>query len=354
MSVYVFRISEGNGRIIQDIKNGLLRQGWGGKGMSVEGSYEQFETAWRNKGWSDPAEYIKGKYRNLQILNSMKPEDIIVIPKLTLIDGMTTRSFTIVRVIGNYRFDPYEDVNDFGHIIPVEYVLSCPYDANDWSRNIDKKMRAYQSPVNNCWNSVFCDSVFSIIENHTSNPDDRFTEKSEIESLTCSEVCKNGLNEYLKSLVRQINEWSGQRLEKVIIELFEKNNYRVLRTNHYDRNGADVDIEVAALSEDSLGYELFTMNESMNESDSMPRICIQAKNKKGSDSGDKNGVKQLIDSKNNSPDTNASYILINLTEEFSAEAREEARKNNIMIINGRGFASLLVKYGMDVCLQSMD
>lgn len=351
MSFYVFRIAEWNTKVVEDLRNGILRQGWGGKGMSVKGSFEEYEAAWRN--WSNDEssiESIKSKYRNISIMKDMTPGDLIVIPKITMIKDMTWRSFTIVKVVGEYRFEPYDDYNDFGHIIPVEVVLSCPYDANDSSRTINKKMRAYQSPVNNCWNSVFCDAVSTIVNENMINPDIVFDEKGEIEALSSSDKCRSGLTEYLKSIVDQINEWSGQKLEKLIIELFEKNKYRVVRTNHYDGNGADVDIEVVALSEDSLGYDLFTMNESMNSSDSMPRICIQAKNKKGTDYNDKEGVNQLIESKKNNLGANASYILINLTQEFSDEAKEAAISNNIMLINGIGFASILVKYGIDVCL----
>ncbi len=345
MRFFVFRIDEGNSRIKSEIKNGLLRQGWGAKGMSVLGSFDDFLLGWKEQ-WGDPKpnDNPKGKYRNISIMKDMKPEDIIVIPKLTLKNESDSHSFTIVRVTGEYRFEPLnESSNDFGHIIPVEYVLSCPYEANTSSRKINKKMRAYQNPVNNCWNSEFCDSVTAIISEFASGEDSDIVEKSEIESIVSSKACVDKRNKYLESIVDEINGWSGRNLEKLIVELFEKNNLRVVRTNNYDKKGADVDVEVVAPIEGTLGYDLFTMN----ESGSLPRICIQAKNKTGQDKNDKEGVDQLVLSKSNSSDSNVSYVLINLAKDFTEESQELARKNGITLINGYEFASLLVKYGLD-------
>lgn len=349
MRFYVFRIDEGNERIISEIKQGILRQGWGAKGMSVLGSYEDYLDGWKSKwGTIDPDDNPKGKYRNISIMKEMEPEDLIVIPKVTLRKDMIGHSsFTIVRVTGHYRFEPLVESNDFGHIIPVEYVMSCPYEANSSSRKINKKMRAYQSPVNNCWNSEFCDSVTAIISEYASDPNSDIIEKSEIEAISTSGISLNHRTEYLKALVDQINGWSGRNLEKLIVELFEKNNYRVVRTNNYDGKGADVDIEMVALSEGTLGYDLFTMN----ESGSLPKICIQAKNKAGRDTGDKEGVNQLIQSKSSNPNANISYVLINLAKDFTEGSQELARKNGIALINGIEFASLLVKYGVDACVR---
>ena len=45
---------------------------------------------------------------------------------------------------------------------------------------------------------------------------------------------------------------------------------------------------------------------------------------------------------------NVILMVINLTDEFSDEAKEKADENGIILINGLTFASLLVRYGIEV------
>ncbi|RHQ30714.1 hypothetical protein DWY84_13340 [Clostridium sp. AF27-2AA] len=41
-------------------------------------------------------------------------------------------------------------------------------------------------------------------------------------------------------------------------------------------------------------------------------------------------------------------LVINLTDEFSDQAKEKADENGIILINGLTFASLLMRYGIEV------
>ena len=41
-------------------------------------------------------------------------------------------------------------------------------------------------------------------------------------------------------------------------------------------------------------------------------------------------------------------MVINLTDEFSDQAKEKADENGIILINGLTFASLLMRYGIEV------
>lgn len=45
---------------------------------------------------------------------------------------------------------------------------------------------------------------------------------------------------------------------------------------------------------------------------------------------------------------NVILMVINLTDEFFDEAKEKADENGIILINGLTFASLLVRYGIEV------
>ena len=79
----------------------------------------------------------------------------------------------------------------------------------------------------------------------------------------------------------------------------------------------------------------------------MPHIYVQAK-KIGKDYGDEVGVDQLVKMEEHIPEKNAILIVINLTDEFSEGAKNKAEENGIILINGATFASLLVRYGIEV------
>lgn len=78
----------------------------------------------------------------------------------------------------------------------------------------------------------------------------------------------------------------------------------------------------------------------------MPHIYVQAKKKTGQDTGDIVGVDQLVKMEARIPEKNAILMVINLTDEFSEEAK--ADEKGIILINGSTFASLLVRYGIEV------
>lgn len=77
-------------------------------------------------------------------------------------------------------------------------------------------------------------------------------------------------------------------------------------------------------------------------------IYVQAKKKTGKDTGDIVGVDQLVKMEEQIPEKNAILMVINLTDEFSDKAKEKADENGIILINGLTFASLLVRYGIEV------
>ena len=79
-----------------------------------------------------------------------------------------------------------------------------------------------------------------------------------------------------------------------------------------------------------------------------PHIYVQAKKKTGTDYGDVVGVEQLIQMESKIADKNAILIVINLTDCFTEEARIKAKENGIILIDGITFASLLVRYGIEV------
>ena len=76
----------------------------------------------------------------------------------------------------------------------------------------------------------------------------------------------------------------------------------------------------------------------------MPKIRVQAKKKCGEDPNDKHGIDQLLRMQGDEQTIN---ILINTAPDFSDDTKKYAGKN-VILINGRQFAALLIKYGFDV------
>ena len=59
-------------------------------------------------------------------------------------------------------------------------------------------------------------------------------------------------------------------------------------------------------------------------------------------------LEQLLKIQEKIPENNAILMVINLTDRFSEEAKSLALKNGVVLINGIMFASLLVRYGIEV------
>ena len=77
-------------------------------------------------------------------------------------------------------------------------------------------------------------------------------------------------------------------------------------------------------------------------------IRLRQAEKTGKDAGDIVGVDQLVKVEEQIPEKNAILMVINLTDKFSDKAKEKADENGIILINGLTFASLLVRYGIEV------
>ena len=131
--------------------------------------------------------------------------------------------------------------------------------------------------------------------------------------------------------------------EDIIGELFTKNGYTLTDNNWYDGEGGDVDLVFECFNRNTLMYNIYEICDVK-----MPHIYVQAKKKTGKDAGDIVGVNQLVKMEERIPEKNAILMVINLTDEFSDEAKEKADENGIILINGLTFASLLVRYGIEV------
>jgi len=345
MNYFVFRINYEDAfyPVLRDeiMIHGRLRQGWGADGMTLLQPKETFIDAWKQV-WGDEnatETYMSGKWNMLQIIREMNEGDLIVIPKMSADDQNHWSYFTIAeRTADPYYFQPVD--NDFGHIVPVRPIVSFSYNHNDKSRIVSAKFKAYQRPINRVYSSEFCDAVDALVNEFHNNPDScQSVDRTSLAALAMSAL--NGKNAYLEQLVSQINHWQPSHLEKIIEELFVKNGYIKRGNNRYDRKGGDVDLVFEAFVPNTFMADIFSFSNNAH----MPEIRIQAKNKTGIDDGDIEGVEQLIKMEGHEAAIN---ILINTTREFSERAKSLAAEKGIILINGMEFASLLVKYGLDV------
>lgn len=343
---FVFRITyEDNYGLVREelLKKHLLRQGWGTYDMSLSHGYEAFKRGWQ-KHWEPdyPDEKMLSKYDNLSIMLDIKPGDYIVIPKVSTKEEYDSRSFVIAKCKSAYRFDVLDKAKDFGHIIEVEDVFSCSYDLNYFSQTIKSKFTAYQSSLNRVRIDSFKTSVDALVQLYKSNPAEFEKESMDIISMV-NHATLPSREQYLQQIVTALRNIDNHRFEDLIGELFEKNGYTFAGRNWYDKEGGDVDVYFESFNKNTLMYNVFEICDVM-----MPHIYIQAKKKTGKDYGDIVGVDQLIKMEDHIPEKNAILMVINLTEEFSEEAKKRAEEKGIILINGIAFASLLVRYGIEV------
>ena len=157
--------------------------------------------------------------------------------------------------------------------------------------------------------------------------------------------CQNNQNGkvYLEQIKYALQKIDNHKFEDIIGELFIKNGYTLTDNNWYDREGGDVDLVFECFNRNTLMYNIYEICDVK-----MPHIYVQAKKKTGQDTGDIVGVDQLVKMEARIPEKNAILMVINLTDEFSEEAKAKADEKGIILINGSTFASLLVRYGIEV------
>jgi len=346
MAYFVFRINyDDNFNLIRNelLVHNRLRQGWGTYEMRADQGFETYKLGWQKHWEKDlPDEHMRARYNIISIMNNIIPGDYLIIPKISVENDYVCRSFIIAKCKLGYQFSVLNEVEDFGHYIEVENVFSCSYDKNIHSQAISSKFCAYQSAINTVKNQEFIKAVDELVSMHDSEP--VLFEKESIDLLDMvSSATHDERKNYLESIVNALRNLKNHKFEDIISELFRKNGYSAVGNNWYDREGGDVDIVFEAFNENTLMHNIYEICEIEK-----PHIYVQAKKKTGTDFEDVVGVEQLIQMESIIPEKNAILIVINLTDQFTKDAREKAQENGIILIDGITFASLLVRYGIEV------
>ncbi len=349
---FVFRVNySDNFKLIRsELANGILRQGWGANGMRIDDPVESFISGWKTQwpddfsGDSSEIRTIKRKYNNLHIMTEIQVGDLIIIPKVSMEHDYVGRFFTIARCEKTYDFSLPEGYNDFGHYLTVKNLLSCPYDYDGSSQTICAKFNAYRAAVNHVYNSDFVNAVNELLENN--DKVETFFEIGSGDYLKMiSDSTKDDRTSYLNKILGEIRKWPPKTFEYIIQKLFESNGYVRTSGNNYDGEGGDIDITFSLYNEKSLLGDIYELTDKTVA----PDIHVQAKKKTGKDPDDIKGIKQLLDMEKKA-DKNNIKIVINLTDDFTPEAKRLAEDHDVLLLNGCQFTSLLVRYGLDVQL----
>lgn len=353
---YLFRIAYDDFekfKIIRDeMLQGRLRQGWGADGMDIRNSEQDFLAA-REKKWGkftdedEPGKALKynvDKYYNLRNMLNIKIDDLIIVPKVSETSEYVGRYFSVLKCVKEYEFDVLKNFEDFGHIIGVEFLFSCPHDFDEDTQLISGKLGAYRSPVNNILKDDFKNAVDKLIAKHKNNSQFFSSGCSTLSNLDIlAQSTKDSRKIYLEKILEHLRKLNPQTLEKIIEELFVKNGHKLICRNLYNGVGGDVDLVFEIFPDNTLMHDIFKAN------DREPKIFIQVKKKIGTDFNDTAGINQLtqMDAENGG---NNILILINLTDEFTYEAKQLAEENNVTLLDGITFADILVRHGISALI----
>jgi hypothetical protein len=331
--VFIFRTSEGDKPFIwSELQQGRLRQGWGCEGSSL-GSQQRpiAEDHWiqamvvaakERFGFDWTEAQARKRYRIHRNMLRMSPGDLVLVPRVP-----TPGEFSLVRVTETYRFELPKGYHDFGHIIAVDpsSVESIGHHSSYTARTIVRKLRGYQSAVNNVYDREFIGAVTSLLEGSPSTPKPSTTVKDAPELL--AEIREPLLRNYLDGLKKM----TPRDVEQIVSKVFEGAGYELVRGNQYDREGGDADLVML--------HKLPLIGDLTQ---SKLSVFVQVKSKWGRDESDWKGVLQLAQIA--ADNLQSLKILVSTVDEFSPRCVETAEQENVILVNGPQLADLLVRY----------
>lgn len=331
-NLYVFRIEyvvpERNEYVRNELLQGRLRQGWGGKHTNLLGRDPEswIAACCEHDQFENNEVYYRRKFKNHSIMLKIVAGDIIIIPKTP-----DNEHFTICKASGTYYFDESNElrIDDYRHVIPIDVqsIRKFNYRYNEDCKNIHAKMRSYQSPINNVWLPMIKDAAERLINTESCS-----------NSLNSEEIVQQIINSiYRESALQRFRNLGNREIERIVELIFEKVGYEKLDSNSYDREGGDADL----IFKDNSLSEFCEVGKNGSEI-SGGDIYVQVKNKNGVDNDDIYGAKQLV--KRTDGNASAVKILISTTDSFTQECVNYANRNNVLLIDGMGFLQLLFKY----------
>ncbi len=318
----VFRVDHTKPMIKKELQQGRLRQGWGGKHMSLLDKKGDPIDRWswgknyEKQGWGPPSQRRHGA---LAKMLELEEGDLVVIPKVPEDD-----QFSLARVTGKYVFD-FEtdpkggDGDDFRHMIPID---------PDSLRRFHYRAAPQTFVISNLF--VKANHRYPVTFSHEAH-----VIKSAIELLDDGQDLLDGkdsktlveaaLDDALKqaavAMKEAVAQWNGRQFEAAVKQVFESQGYRQQPYRQWNKQGGDADMVFAP---PETIYSLFMPGE----------VIVQVKWKQGKDRDDLDGVEQL-EKWNESENLSARKFLISSGDDFTDECKKKAEEKDITLIGGR-------------------
>ena len=332
MGYYVFRINyDDPDWLMNEIRSGNLRQGWGITNLQlkeIDGKVVDIRTwlkRYINKAkavWGEKIEKTDAanRYRILLRMLQMKEDDVVVVPKFPSWD-----KFLICRVGDGYTFDFHRGDDDYGHVIKLKSFGESKvfhYGSNNEARTVKAKMRSYQSAINNVWSLELQKALDALLLMEADeNP-------KGVEFVVAEVFSKAS-----KLIIEYLNELSPRDVESIVERICKGAGFDIEWRNHFDREGGDADLVIT--KKIPILHDL---------SDAAQRIYMQVKKKSKVDLQDIDGVIQLTKICETDGDSDAPKILISTAEGFTEACIIAAKKENVLLCDGRKLVELLLRY----------
>ncbi len=216
MRYFIFRIDRDSKFILEEIKKGRLRQGWGANTMSLINPKNEIVSP---EEWSDNYFWkggelatIKRKYNNLKTMLNMAKGDFVIIPKYP--DWGT---FTIAKIKSHYKFEMPLDktINDYGHLLEIEEMREFKYSKNNSTQSIASKFRAYQSPLNNVHNLEIIENCSILLNSNINENNITVEEENLIKIKTKKDENKFSIEASTSTLEKIIHKINGEEKQKI-------------------------------------------------------------------------------------------------------------------------------------------
>lgn len=314
---FVFRIASDVDFVQDELQQGRLRQGWSPPGTSLlnadgsERNKEEWTQAYESAWDESPSRMRHGILRRMLDMNK---GDLIFIPK-----APEYGYFTIAEVEESrgYRFE-----NPYGHIIPVKNLRVVANWYNQDSQTIYELFKStyFRSAVTQVqdYNTerVLSAAKRLLNEENTDTPQD----SDRIRQQRYAEVRTRAA----ELLIQHVNnEWGHDQFEAAVGEAFERKGYELLRSKS-TRNGGDAD-HVFSLPMPGFDEALLERT---------PLLIVQVKHKTGTDYGDVEGVKQLVDWSPDEGEKVLYRVLFSSAESFTGDCKTIAEAKDVILICG--------------------
>jgi|SRR5579871_6834431 len=326
MDYFVVRQSwDDRKKLFEEIANGRLRQGWSfNPGLSLDQTELRFAENYAKD--ADHPEEAASRYAILRPLRFVNPGDILVVPKQPDYDHFVI----LVAARNPTRDDPYSydfveplpGTDDYRSVIYIdpERIKTFHFDGVSVPSVVKQKLRsiAYSKAVNVVSNRAFIAGVRECLQ-----LDDRANQQPEPLKAKLTTIREK----MYRSWVQSVRALTPTDFEKLVRAFMQAGDYQIVRLNHYDGEGHDVDLECE---------RAFEFDDPLGTSQTV-RYRIQIKKHEGAT--DEHAVRQLLDDAGTTGGSVPKLsIVISTADDFTDDCKRLAEKHGVVLMNGVEFA----------------